>query len=102
MASVTLELPEDLMEKLSAGSNDPAQVVRLAAAFSLCSRAELTTSQAARLAGLTYASFLAAAAQAKVDLFQYTIEELTEEIKRGFTMGGQRIANHPAGQGGDG
>jgi len=102
MASVTLELDDDLVDNLSAGGNDAAQVIRLAAAFSLCSRAKLTTSQAARLAGLTYAGLLEAAAQAKVDLFQYTIEELTEEIKRGFTVGGQRLANHSAGQGGDG
>src|ERR1700722_7546999 len=49
MASVTLEVPDDLLEKLSAGGEEPAQVLRLAAAFSLCSRAGLTTSQAARL-----------------------------------------------------
>ncbi len=52
MAKVTLEVPDDLVEKLSAGGNEAAQALRLAAAFSLCSRGELTTSQAARLAGL--------------------------------------------------
>ena len=33
MARVTLEVPDDLVEKLTAGGKDPAQVLRLAAAF---------------------------------------------------------------------
>jgi predicted HTH domain antitoxin len=98
MASVTLELPDDLLEPLAARGKDPAQGLRLAAAFSLCGRGEISTSQAARLAGLTYAGFLEAAARAKVDLFQYTIEEITEEIDRGFTLGRQRLADPPVGQ----
>lgn len=82
MATVTVEVPDELVGKLSAGGTDAAQALRLAAAFSLCSRGEMTISQAAQLAGLTYAGFLEAAAQAKVDLFQYTIEELEEELAR--------------------
>jgi predicted HTH domain antitoxin len=82
MARVTLEVPDEVVEKLSAGGDELAQVLRLAAAFSLGSRGELTASQAARLAGLTYAGFLEAAAREKVDLFQYTIEELEEELAR--------------------
>jgi hypothetical protein len=75
-------VPDDLVGKLSTGGNDLAQVLRLAAAFSLSSRGELTTSQAAHLAGLTYAGFLEAAGRAKVDLFQYTMEELEAELAR--------------------
>ena len=87
MASVTLEVPDDLVQKLSAAGSEPGSVLRLAAAFSLCSRGELTTSQAARLAGLTYAGFLEAAARAKVDLFQYTMEELQQELARPLPEG---------------
>jgi predicted HTH domain antitoxin len=100
MATVLLEVPDDLVDKLSAGGQDMAQILRLSAAFSLCSRAKLSTSQAARLAGLTYGDFLEAAGREKVDLFQYTIEELTEEINRGYALGHQRLADHPAGEGG--
>jgi predicted HTH domain antitoxin len=57
MASVTVEIPDDLLVKLKNGGGDAGQELRLAAAFSLCSRGELSTSQAARLAGLTYADF---------------------------------------------
>jgi predicted HTH domain antitoxin len=99
MAKVILDVPDDLLEKLAAQGDESAGILRLAAAFSLCGRGALTISQAARLAALTYADFLSAAARAKVDLFQYTIEELTEEIDRGFALGCQRIANHSAGQG---
>src|SRR5438552_1008099 len=54
MASVALEIPDDLLTKLSSDGKDAGQRLRLAAAFSLCSRGQFTTSQAARLAGLTH------------------------------------------------
>lgn len=82
MAIMTFEVPDDLVKKLSSTGNELDRTVRLAAAFSLCGRGELTTSQAARLAGLSYAGFLEAAARAKVDLFKYTVEELEEELAR--------------------
>jgi predicted HTH domain antitoxin len=90
MANVTLDIPDDLIAKLSAAGHEPVEVVRLAAAFSLCSRGELSTSQAAQLAGLTYADFLEAAARAKVKLFPVDVEELKEEIGRGFTLVSRR------------
>lgn len=82
MASITLEVPDVVLEKLSLNGQDPAQMIRLAAAFSLCSRGELATSLAARLAGLTYADFMETAARAKVELFPIDIEELEREIAR--------------------
>ena len=100
MASVTLEIPDDLMAQLNMGCRDVNLELRLAAAFSLCSRGELSTSQAARLAGMTYADLLEAAAQAKIELFPVDIEELKEEISRGFTLGRQCVTDHTTGQGG--
>jgi len=102
MATVTLEIPDDLLEKLRNAGQDVSQELRVAAAFSLCRRGALSTSQAARLAGMTYGEFLEAAAQARIELFQVDLEELKEEIGGGFTLGRQRIADHPAGQGGSG
>jgi predicted HTH domain antitoxin len=98
MGRVTVEIPDDLLLKLKNGACDAAKELRLAAAFSLCSRGELSTSQAARLADLTYADFLDAAAQAKVVLFPIDIAELKEEIHRGYTLGRQCVADHPAGR----
>jgi predicted HTH domain antitoxin len=100
MAKVTVEIPDDLLLKLKNGTAETGNGLRLAAAFSLCSRGELSTSQAARLAGLTYADFLQAAAQAKVELFPIDYEELKEEIRVGYTLGRQCVAGDPAGPSG--
>src|SRR5438034_7123567 len=100
MAQVTLEIPDDLVQKLAPTGDSVDRLLRLAAAFSLCSRGELSTSQAARLAGLAYSDFLEAAARAKTELFPVDLEELKEEISRGYTLGRQRVARHPVGPGG--
>jgi hypothetical protein len=100
MARLTVEIPDDLLVKLKNGGCDAGHHLLLAAAFSLCSRGELSTSQAARLAGLTYADFLEAAARAKVELFPIDFAQLTEETRRGYTLGRQRVSDHPAGLGG--
>src|SRR5437588_11979075 len=96
MAHVSLDIPDDLVSKLTSEGNGIGAYLCLAAAFSLCSRGQLSTSQAARLAGLTYADFLEAATRAKVELFPIDLEELKEEISRGFTLGRQCVANHLA------
>ncbi len=92
--TVTLRVPDDLKATLASGGDDIAAQLSLAAAFSLCQRGALSTSQAARLAGLTYADFLQAAATAKVELFPITEDEVAEELSRGFNLGGQRFADH--------
>jgi hypothetical protein len=70
MACVAVEVPEDLLVKLKNENREAREALRRIAAFFLCSRGELSTSQAARLGGMTYADFLEAAAHAKVELFQ--------------------------------
>jgi predicted HTH domain antitoxin len=100
MTTIKMMIPDDLLAKLQNGGGEPTETLRLAAAFSLCSRGALSTSQAARLAEMTYSDFLEAAARAKVVLYPVDMEELAEEIGRGFTLGRQRVAGHPAGQGG--
>jgi hypothetical protein len=67
--------------------------------FFWCSRGELSTGWTAQLAGLPYGEFLEAAGQHKVDLFGYTIEELTEQINGGYALSRQRLANHSASEG---
>jgi predicted HTH domain antitoxin len=99
MAKVTLHIPDEVLAPLKNDSRDPGDILRLAAAFSLCSRGELSTSQAARLAGLTYAEFLDAAARDRIELYPVDLEELSEEVSRGYTMGRQRVAGDPAGAG---
>jgi predicted HTH domain antitoxin len=100
MATIMVQIPDDVLSKLKCGGTDASQELRLAAAFSLCSRGELSTSQAARLAGLPYADFLKAAAHAKLELFPVDLDELTEAINRGQALGGQCVAGDPSGPGG--
>jgi hypothetical protein len=99
MASVTLDIPDDVLVKLKSGGIEPGKALRLAAAFSLCRRGELSTSQAARLAGLAYVDFLEAAAQAKFELFPVNLEELKEETSIGYTLGRQCVSGDLAGPG---
>ena len=100
MASVTMQIPDEVLDSLTSRGYEPGETLRHAAAFSLCSRGELATSLAARLAGLPYADFLEAAARAEVELFPVDFEEIQEAIDRGYTLGRQRVASDPAGPGG--
>ena len=100
MALLILNVPDDVESKLNGRGECASEVMRLAAAFSLCQRGELSTSQASRLAGMSYVRFLESAVRAKVALFSVDLDELNEEINCGFTMGRQRLADHIAGQGG--
>ena len=97
MANVTLDIPGDVLVKLKSGGGEPGEALRLVAAFYLCRRGELSTSQAARLAGLAYADFLDAAAQAKLELFPVNLQELREETSIGYTLGRQCVAGDLAG-----
>jgi predicted HTH domain antitoxin len=94
MASVTVTIPDDVLARLRAGGSEPDKTIRLAAAFSLCRQGQLATSQAARLAGLTYGDFLQAAADAKIDLFPVDLEELKEQISGGYTLGRQHVPDN--------
>lgn len=100
MSKVLLNIPDDVDAKLSAHHQDIGDRLRLEAAFSMCSRGVLSTSLAARLAGLSYTEFLEAAASEKVELFPVDFVEFEEEALRGYTLGRQRIPGNLAGQNG--
>lgn len=82
MASVTVDLSDDLVSALGATTSEAAQTVRLAAAFQLCAEGRLSTSKAAALAGLSYQDFLEAAAQHGAELFPYRPDEIAGELAR--------------------
>ena len=87
MATITFELPDDQLQGLGEDVQAAVRAIRLAAAFHLCSRGEISTSRAARLAGLSYAGFLEAAVKHKVDLYNYDAAEIKEEIGRPLPEG---------------
>src|SRR5437016_1629903 len=80
MATVTFQVPDDQLHGLGADADEAAKTLRLAAAFHLCGRGRISTGRAARLAGLSYAEFLAAATQQQVDLYHYDLEEIKTEL----------------------
>lgn len=100
MANITIEIPDELLRRWQAEGEDPDRILRTAAAMTLCSRGDLSTSQAARLAGMSYGTFVAEAARQKIELYPVDLEEFQEEITRGFTLGRQRLPSHPVGGGG--
>lgn len=87
MAKVTVEIPDDVVPILPGAPDGVGPEILLAAAIHWCRRGDMTTSQAARLAGLTYAEFLEAAAQRKSDLYDYDPEEIRDELSRPLPEG---------------
>ena len=82
MATVTVELPEDLLEVLGGTPENAGREICLAAAMHWCGRGEMATGRAARLAGMSYAAFLEAAARRRVALFDYNNEDIAQELAR--------------------
>jgi predicted HTH domain antitoxin len=87
MATVTIQLPDDQLCDLGNSAEEAGQTLRLAAAYHLCSRGQMSTSKAAHLAGLSYTEFLQAAVRDKVDLYHYDIADIQEEIARPLPPG---------------
>ena len=82
MPTVSFELAEDQLRDLGTNPAEATRKLRLAAAFHLCGRGQLSTGKAARLAGISYTEFLEEAVRQKVDLYQYDIEDIKEEVTR--------------------
>jgi hypothetical protein len=75
LAKISLNVPDDLVEHLGESPEAASREILLAAAFYWCRRGDLSTSQAARLGGVTYAGFLEAAVERQAVLYDYdTIE----------------------------
>lgn len=82
MATVTIDVPDDTMQTLGGTAETTGRALRLAAAFHLCGRGGLSASRAAGLAGMGYAEFLSAAADAGVALFDAAPADLEAELNR--------------------
>jgi predicted HTH domain antitoxin len=101
MKTITIELPGDLFHAVPPVSpEDAAREFRLAAAIEWYREGRVTQGQGAEIAGLTRADFLDALYRAKVPATQVTVDELMEEADRAVETHRQRIAPHPAEQGG--
>ena len=83
MATVTLELPEEVFSALRRSPEEFVREMRLAAAIHWYARGEISQEKAAQIAGLDRPDFLLALARERVDAFVVDMEDLKREIERG-------------------
>lgn len=81
MTQLTLDMPESAFAVLHRAPKDFAQEMRVAAAVKWYELGQLSQGRAAEIAGLTRAGFIDALSRYKVSPFQYTAEELAEELR---------------------
>lgn len=82
MTTLAVELPESVFSALRRSPQEFVQEMRLAAAVKWYELGQLSQGKAAEVAGLTRAEFIAALARFQVSPFQYTAEELAEDLAR--------------------
>ena len=88
MTQVILDLPESAFATLHQAPKEFAQEMRVAAAAAAAAAAvkwyelgRLSQGRAAEIAGLTRAAFIDALSRYQVSPFQYTAEEVSEELR---------------------
>jgi predicted HTH domain antitoxin len=83
MATVSLELPEEIFSALRRSPEEFIREMRLAAAIHWYACGEMSQEKAAQIAGLDRTDFLLALAREQVDAFVADIEDLKRELDRG-------------------
>jgi predicted HTH domain antitoxin len=81
MTQLTLEMPESAFATLHQAPREFAQEMRIAAAVKWYELGRFSQGRAAEIAGLTRAGFIDALSRYKVSPFQYSTEELAEELR---------------------
>lgn len=82
MATVTFDLPDEVVSANGRSPEEFAREFRLAAATYWYTRGEISMGRAAEIAGLNLADFLDSLASRKIDVFQVDFEELERELAR--------------------
>lgn len=83
MATLTIELPDELYETLRRSPTEVQKDLRLAAAIRWYSQGLISQERAAVIAGLDRTDFLMTLAHEKVDAFHVDLDQLAREISRG-------------------
>jgi len=81
MTQLTLEVPESAFATMHQAPKEFAQEMRIAAAVKWYELGRFSQGRAAEIAGLTRAGFIDALSRYKVSPFQYTAEEVLEELR---------------------
>jgi predicted HTH domain antitoxin len=81
MTQLTLDMPESAFASLHQAPKEFAQEMRIAAAVKWYELGRFSQGRAAEIAGLTRAAFIDALSRYKVSPFQYTEEDLAEELR---------------------
>lgn len=80
MQTVSIELPDAAFAALRKAPHDFAAEMRLAAAVKWFELGILSQGKAAEIAGLSRTEFISALARFKVSAWQYSADELKEEL----------------------
>jgi len=81
MQQVIMQLPESAFSALQKDPSELADEMRLAAAVKWYELGKVSQERAAEIAGLSRAAFIMALGRYCVSPFQYTAEELHEELR---------------------
>lgn len=81
MTQLIMQMPESAFATLHQAPNEFAQEMRVAAAVKWYELGRVSQGRAAEIAGLTRAAFIDALSHYQVCPFQYTAEELQEEMR---------------------
>jgi predicted HTH domain antitoxin len=96
--TITVQVPDGLLEDLATSPEELDREIRLAAAVHLYSRGLVSQGKGAEIAGLSRWEFIQALGRAEVPACQVTSEELKEEVERAYHAHRQRVAAHPPDQ----
>lgn len=80
MTQLTPEMPESVFATLHRDPKEFIHELRIAAAVKWYELERISQGRAAEIAGLTRAEFITALGQYKVSPFQYTAEEVLEDL----------------------